>query len=199
MNNWSRSDVHKLQALSLHFLNYESSLIRNEHSFFFSLKKLEEVDRRSQHQLETLEREQRHLQRQLSLLQSHGERERVRTDSLGSRMDSDRSESDRGQCRNETLYLLFSMVDYLLWFFFSWMQRKLKWTWKALSSHMKKWTVLAPVVQATWTTTAAGWAQPVTRATPPAVWNLPSLLKQPAYTYTEAAIFLWLSPFKVPA
>uniref|UniRef100_A0A096LV64 MAX interactor 1, dimerization protein n=1 Tax=Poecilia formosa TaxID=48698 RepID=A0A096LV64_POEFO len=59
------------------------------------IKKLEEVDRRSQHQLETLEREQRHLQRQLALLQSHGERERVRTDSLGSRMDSDRSESDR--------------------------------------------------------------------------------------------------------
>ncbi|KAM4598772.1 max-interacting protein 1-like isoform 1-T1 [Fundulus diaphanus] len=59
------------------------------------IKKLEEVDRRSQHQLETLEREQRHLQRQLALLQSHGERERVRTDSLGSRLDSDRSESDR--------------------------------------------------------------------------------------------------------
>uniref|UniRef100_A0A3P9M087 MAX interactor 1, dimerization protein n=1 Tax=Oryzias latipes TaxID=8090 RepID=A0A3P9M087_ORYLA len=57
------------------------------------IKKLEETDRRSQHQLETLEREQRHLQRQLALLQTHGER--VRTDSLGSRMDSDRSESDR--------------------------------------------------------------------------------------------------------
>ncbi|XP_029031457.1 max-interacting protein 1-like [Betta splendens] len=59
------------------------------------IKKLEEVDRRSQHQLETLEREQRHLQRQLALLQTHGDRERVRMDSLGSRMDSDRSESDR--------------------------------------------------------------------------------------------------------
>uniref|UniRef100_A0A3P8SGB1 MAX interactor 1, dimerization protein n=1 Tax=Amphiprion percula TaxID=161767 RepID=A0A3P8SGB1_AMPPE len=59
------------------------------------IKKLEEMDRRSQHQLETLEREQRHLQRQLSQLQTHGERERVRTDSLSSRMDSDRSESDR--------------------------------------------------------------------------------------------------------
>ncbi|XP_069548908.1 max-interacting protein 1-like [Brachyistius frenatus] len=59
------------------------------------IKKLEETDRRSQHQLETLEREQRHLQRQLSQLQTHGERERVRTDSLCSRMDSDRSESDR--------------------------------------------------------------------------------------------------------
>ncbi|XP_013857589.1 max-interacting protein 1 [Austrofundulus limnaeus] len=59
------------------------------------IKKLEEADRRSQHQLDTLEREQRHLQRQLALLQTHGEWERVRTDSLGSRMDSDRSESDR--------------------------------------------------------------------------------------------------------
>ncbi|XP_034040773.1 max-interacting protein 1-like [Thalassophryne amazonica] len=59
------------------------------------IKKLEEVDRRSQHQLETLEREQRHLQRQLAQLQTLGERERVRMDSLGSRMDSDRSESDR--------------------------------------------------------------------------------------------------------
>ncbi|KAM4607152.1 max-interacting protein 1-like [Polymixia lowei] len=59
------------------------------------IKKLEEADRRSQHQLETLEREQRHLQRQLAHLQTSGERERVRTDSLGSRVDSDRSESDR--------------------------------------------------------------------------------------------------------
>ncbi|AWP13866.1 putative max-interacting protein 1-like [Scophthalmus maximus] len=59
------------------------------------IKKLEEVDRRSQHQLENLEREQRHLQRQLSQLQTHGEWGRVRTDSLGSRVDSDRSESDK--------------------------------------------------------------------------------------------------------
>ncbi|XP_070696972.1 max-interacting protein 1-like [Pempheris klunzingeri] len=59
------------------------------------IKKLEDMDRRSQHQLDTLEREQRHLQRQLAQLQTHGERERVRTDSMGSRMDSDRSESDR--------------------------------------------------------------------------------------------------------
>ncbi|XP_071754834.1 max-interacting protein 1-like [Centroberyx gerrardi] len=59
------------------------------------IKKLEEMDRRSQHQLENLEREQRHLQRQLAHLQTPGERERVRMDSLGSPMDSDRSESDR--------------------------------------------------------------------------------------------------------
>ncbi|XP_075894357.1 max-interacting protein 1-like [Nelusetta ayraudi] len=59
------------------------------------IKKLEETDRRSQHQMEILERERRHLQRQLSQLQTTGERERVRTDSLGSHVDSDRSESDR--------------------------------------------------------------------------------------------------------
>lgn len=63
-------------------------------SAFFSFQKLEETDRRSQHQLEILEREQRHLQRQLAQLQTHGER--VRMDSQGSREDSDRSESDRG-------------------------------------------------------------------------------------------------------
>ncbi|KAI4812701.1 hypothetical protein KUCAC02_024069 [Chaenocephalus aceratus] len=40
------------------------------------IKKLEETDRRSLHQLENLEREQRHLQRQLSQLQPHGDWER---------------------------------------------------------------------------------------------------------------------------
>ncbi|XP_061140751.1 max-interacting protein 1-like [Syngnathus typhle] len=60
------------------------------------IKKLEEADRRSQHQLDTLEREQRYLQRQLAQLQTLGERDRVRTDSLGSPTDSDRYESDRG-------------------------------------------------------------------------------------------------------
>ncbi|KAM9847952.1 max-interacting protein 1-like [Aulostomus maculatus] len=59
------------------------------------IKKLEEADKKSQHQLDTLEREQRHLQRQLAQLQTLGDRDRVRMDSLGSPMDSDRSESDR--------------------------------------------------------------------------------------------------------
>lgn len=72
-------------------------------------QKLEEADRRSQHQLETLEREQRHLQRQLAQLQTHGERERVRIDSLGSRMDSDHSESDRGQHPSFTVSLNLSV------------------------------------------------------------------------------------------
>lgn len=74
-------------------------------------QKLEETDRRSQHQLETLEREQRHLQRQLALLQTHGEWERVRTDSLGSRMDSDRSESDRGQSNIKNSSLDFFQIN----------------------------------------------------------------------------------------
>ncbi|CAB1343672.1 unnamed protein product [Coregonus sp. 'balchen'] len=48
------------------------------------IKKLEDMDRRSQHQLESLEREQRHLQRQLAHLQTPvgGERDRVRMDSV---------------------------------------------------------------------------------------------------------------------
>ncbi|KAG5278932.1 hypothetical protein AALO_G00104310 [Alosa alosa] len=77
------------------------------------IKKLEEADRRSQHQLECLEREQRHLQRQLDLLQggggvlvsspspssspcsAGGEGERIRMDSVGSTLCSDRSDSDQ--------------------------------------------------------------------------------------------------------
>ncbi|XP_074549071.1 max-interacting protein 1 isoform X1 [Halichoeres trimaculatus] len=68
------------------------------------IKKLEETDRKSQYQLESLEREQRHLQRQLELLggssgasamSSSGEGERIRMDSVGSTLCSDRSDSDQ--------------------------------------------------------------------------------------------------------
>ncbi|XP_017281177.1 max-interacting protein 1 isoform X1 [Kryptolebias marmoratus] len=68
------------------------------------IKKLEEMDRKSQYQLESLEREQRHLQRQLELLRagggaavqsSSGEGERIRIDSVGSTLCSDRSDSDQ--------------------------------------------------------------------------------------------------------
>nr|XP_020442198.1 max-interacting protein 1-like isoform X2 [Monopterus albus] len=68
------------------------------------IKKLEEVDRKSQYQLESLEREQRHLQRQLELLSGDsgavaqsipGEGERIRMDSVGSTLGSDRSDSDQ--------------------------------------------------------------------------------------------------------
>nr|XP_057929116.1 max-interacting protein 1 isoform X2 [Doryrhamphus excisus] len=61
------------------------------------IKKLEEADRKSQYQLESLEREQRHLQRQLELLRGGGsmEGERIRMDSVGSTLGSDRSDSDQ--------------------------------------------------------------------------------------------------------
>lgn len=69
--------------------------------FFLSPdQKLEETDRKSQYQLESLEREQRHLQRQLELLRggsSPGEGERLRMDSVGSTLCSDRSDSDQGE------------------------------------------------------------------------------------------------------
>ncbi|XP_055073141.2 max-interacting protein 1 isoform X1 [Misgurnus anguillicaudatus] len=65
------------------------------------IKKLEDVDRKSRNQLENLEREQRHLQRRLDLLRDGGgalEGERIRTDSVGSTVcseRSDRSDSDQ--------------------------------------------------------------------------------------------------------
>ncbi|XP_061736473.1 max-interacting protein 1 isoform X1 [Nerophis ophidion] len=65
------------------------------------IKKLEEADRKSQYQLESLEREQRHLQRQLELLGGGGgggiagEGERLRMNSVGSTLGSDRSDSDQ--------------------------------------------------------------------------------------------------------
>ncbi|XP_043911635.1 max-interacting protein 1 isoform X2 [Protopterus annectens] len=59
------------------------------------IKKLEDAERRSQHQLENLEREQRYLKRRLEQLQNGQEVERIRIDSLGSVVSSDRSDSER--------------------------------------------------------------------------------------------------------
>ncbi|XP_023808348.1 max-interacting protein 1 isoform X1 [Oryzias latipes] len=67
------------------------------------IKKLEEADRKSQNQLQSLEREQRHLQLQLELLRgggggtqsNPGEGERIRMNSVGSTLCSDRSDSDQ--------------------------------------------------------------------------------------------------------
>lgn len=61
------------------------------------LQKLEETSRKGQHQLDTLEREQRYLKRRLEQLQTGQEPERVRTDSVGSTMSSERSDSERGK------------------------------------------------------------------------------------------------------
>ncbi|NXI46371.1 MAD1 protein, partial [Galbula dea] len=57
------------------------------------IKKLEEYDRRALHQIDQLQREQRHLQRQLEKLGV----ERVRMDSIGSTVSSERSDSDQGE------------------------------------------------------------------------------------------------------
>ncbi|XP_075389941.1 max-interacting protein 1 isoform X2 [Tenrec ecaudatus] len=59
------------------------------------IKKLEEAERKSQHQLENLEREQRFLKRRLEQLQGPQETERTRMDSVGSTVSSDRSDSER--------------------------------------------------------------------------------------------------------
>uniref|UniRef100_A0A452QVV6 MAX interactor 1, dimerization protein n=1 Tax=Ursus americanus TaxID=9643 RepID=A0A452QVV6_URSAM len=53
------------------------------------IKKLEEAERKSQHQLENLEREQRFLKRRLEQLQGPQEMERIRMDSIGSTISSD--------------------------------------------------------------------------------------------------------------
>ncbi|XP_054254899.1 max dimerization protein 1 isoform X3 [Indicator indicator] len=55
------------------------------------IKKLEDYDRRAVHQKEQLLREQRHLRRQLEKLGV----ERLRTDSIGSSLCSERSDSER--------------------------------------------------------------------------------------------------------
>lgn len=58
-----------------------------------TLQKLEDQERRALHQIEQLQREQRHLQRQLEKLGM----ERVRIDSIGSSLSSERSDSDQGE------------------------------------------------------------------------------------------------------
>ncbi|XP_004398697.1 PREDICTED: max dimerization protein 1 isoform X3 [Odobenus rosmarus divergens] len=55
------------------------------------IKKLEDCDRKAIHQIDQLQREQRHLKRQLEKLGI----ERIRMDSIGSTVSSERSDSDR--------------------------------------------------------------------------------------------------------
>ncbi|XP_035754784.1 max dimerization protein 1 [Egretta garzetta] len=55
------------------------------------IKKLEDYDRKAVHQIDQLQREQRHLKRQLEKLGI----ERIRMDSIGSTVSSERSDSDR--------------------------------------------------------------------------------------------------------
>ncbi|XP_035200884.1 max dimerization protein 1 [Oxyura jamaicensis] len=55
------------------------------------IKKLEDYDRKALHQIDQLQREQRHLRRQLEKMGA----ERLRMDSIGSTVSSERSDSDR--------------------------------------------------------------------------------------------------------
>lgn len=59
----------------------------------FDPQKLEDCDRKAIHQIDQLQREQRHLKRQLEKLGI----ERIRMDSTGSTVSSERSDSDRGE------------------------------------------------------------------------------------------------------
>ncbi|GAB1302536.1 Max-interacting protein 1 [Apodemus speciosus] len=72
-----------------------STANRSTHNELEKNRKLEEAERKSQHQLENLEREQRFLKRRLEQLQGPQEMERIRMDSVGSTVSSDRSDSER--------------------------------------------------------------------------------------------------------
>ena len=65
----------------------------SSNSYPFDLQKLEDCDRKAIHQRDQLQREQRHLKRQLEKLGI----ERIRMDSMGSPVSSERSDSDRGE------------------------------------------------------------------------------------------------------
>lgn len=65
----------------------------SSNSYPFGLQKLEDCDRKAIHQIDQLQREQRHLKRQLEKLGI----ERIRMDSIGSTVSSERSDSDRGE------------------------------------------------------------------------------------------------------
>uniref|UniRef100_UPI00398E48B1 max-interacting protein 1 isoform X1 n=1 Tax=Pristiophorus japonicus TaxID=55135 RepID=UPI00398E48B1 len=75
------------------------------------IKKLEELDRKSLYQIEHLEREHRFLKRRLEQLQDLPENERIRMDSIGSIVFSDRSDSDREEIEVDVESTEFSHGD----------------------------------------------------------------------------------------
>ncbi|XP_075698935.1 max-interacting protein 1 isoform X2 [Rhinoderma darwinii] len=75
------------------------------------IKKLEDTARKGQHQLDMLEREQRFLKRRLEQLQGCAEPERVRADSVGSSMSSDRSDSEREEIEVDVESTEFSHLE----------------------------------------------------------------------------------------
>ncbi|XP_072413158.1 max-interacting protein 1 isoform X1 [Chiloscyllium punctatum] len=75
------------------------------------IKKLEELDRKSLYQIEHLEREHRFLKRRLEQLQGLPENERIRMDSIGSTVFSDRSDSEREEIEVDVESTEFSHGD----------------------------------------------------------------------------------------
>ncbi|XP_059802976.1 max-interacting protein 1 isoform X1 [Hypanus sabinus] len=75
------------------------------------IKKLEELDRKSMYQIEHLEREHRFLKRRLEQLQGLPENERLRIDSIGSNVFSDRSDSEREEIEVDVESTEFSHGD----------------------------------------------------------------------------------------
>ncbi|XP_075467951.1 max-interacting protein 1 isoform X3 [Ascaphus truei] len=75
------------------------------------IKRLEDSSRKGQHQLEILEREQRFLKRRLEQLQSPPDSERIRTDSVGSNVSSDRSDSEREEIEVDVESTEFSHLE----------------------------------------------------------------------------------------
>ncbi|XP_078269535.1 max-interacting protein 1 isoform X3 [Rhinoraja longicauda] len=75
------------------------------------IKKLEELDRKSLYQIEHLEREHRFLKRRLEQLQGLPENERMRMDSVGSNVFSDRSDSEREEIEVDVESTEFSHGD----------------------------------------------------------------------------------------
>ncbi|KAM6221875.1 max dimerization protein 1 isoform 1-T1 [Rhynchocyon petersi] len=73
------------------------------------IKKLEDCDRKAIHQIDQLQREQRHLKRQLEKLGI----ERIRMDSIGSTVSSERSDSDRVSLILSTDEIDVESTDYL--------------------------------------------------------------------------------------
>ncbi|NXT37808.1 MAD1 protein, partial [Pelecanoides urinatrix] len=59
----------------------------------WNIEQLKDDDRKAVHQIEQLQREQRHLKRRLEKLRT----ERIRMDSIGSTVSSERSDLDRGE------------------------------------------------------------------------------------------------------
>lgn len=102
-------------------------------SHICSCQKLEEAERRSQHQLENLEREQRFLKRRLEQLQGPQEIERIRMDSIGSTISSDHSDSERGECHSTCYH---KMVAYHL--MVKWNTHCAFWSAESLSNTKRK-------------------------------------------------------------